>query len=85
MLSLNNGIIFTSLEDEGMIVDTNAGKYIYLNQTASDMVQLIIASESEEDIPQKLATKFNIDQQTVKSHFEDLVSQLVELKLLCTS
>lgn len=78
MLSFKEGVFLQIVENEGICVDMNTGKYIRLNETATYIVNCLLNKE-ETDALQELLTYYNVDEDKLKRDIYKIKSQLTDL------
>ena len=81
MFALKSRVVFKPLENEGIIIDVNTGRYLSLNVSASTMLAALIDHRDVGKAAEALVNVFDVDNRTLRQDLEDLVSQLQELDL----
>lgn len=82
MLKLKEGVVTKHIDDEGIIVDTNTGRYLALNRTAMEMISVMIESDDYEEVINRLMNLIDIDRRTLDGDLKALISRLRELGLV---
>lgn len=82
MLKLKEGVVAKHIDDEGIIVDTNTGRYLALNRTAMEMISVMIESDDYEGVINRLMNLIDIDRRTLDGDLKALISRLRELGLV---
>ena len=85
MFALTSGASYTPIDGEGIIVDTNTGRYVSLNSTASAMLQALVKSQSKEAVLDTLTTLMDlgdVGRETLERDLDGLSTQLRDLGLL---
>ena len=82
MYALRTGVVFENTEEDGIIVDTNLGRYISLNGTASLILERLLTTQTESELLDDLRGIIEADRKTLQKDVESVVSELVELDLL---
>lgn len=82
MLKFKEGIVIKRIDDEGIIVDTNTGRYLAPNRTALEMILAMMESEDYQEVLARLLSLIDVDRQTLKIDLKALVDRLDELDLV---
>ena len=82
MLKLKDGILVKRIDDEGIIVDTNTGRYLAPNRIALEMITAMMDSDNYEEVIARLMNQMDIDRGTIEVDLKVLGNRLVELGLV---
>ena len=75
-------VVFRDLDGEAVILNLASGTYFGLNVVASRMWQLIDEGRPPGAIVEAVAAEFDVDRDTVRADFEDLIAGLIERGLV---
>ena len=82
MLKLKEGIVVKRIDDEGIIVDTNIGRYLAPNRTALEMIMAMMESDDHKEVIARLINLMDVDRRTLEVDLKALVDRLIELGLV---
>ena len=82
VLKLKEGIVIKRIDDEGIIVDTNTGRYFAPNRTALEIITAMMESDDNEEVITRLMDLMDVDRRTLEVDLKALVSRLLELSLV---
>lgn len=70
-------VLFTPLEEEGVLYDIKENKYISLNITYTSIVQYIAEGLEFNAIVTQLMEEYEVDQELCKSQVESVIKHLI--------
>ena len=83
-IALAAGTTLTRIEGKDVLFSTRTGDSFGLNETAAHMLRLALETGSNEAAT-KLAGEYNVAEDELRADLNDLIGQLVQLKLAVTS
>ena len=80
-IELTEGVEFSRIEEQGLLVDTATGVYFELNATAADMMEIVLAV-NQDDAFAKLQAKFDVDDDILQRDLNNLLNDLQDFNLI---
>lgn len=71
-----------AISDNGFIFNPLSGDSFSTNPIGQEIIQLLKAEKSQEDIVKQIASKYNIDQTSIERDLDDFVQMLQSYQLL---
>lgn len=82
VFKLADGVSFTQMDDEAVLLDLNTGTYFGLNDVGCRLVALLQQGLSLDESSARLASEFDIAQELALKDITRLVDDMVEKNLL---
>lgn len=76
--------LFSSLGDEGVMMDLESGNYINLNAVGSDIWQLLEKEITRQELIQKLSTIYNVSEEQCEADLEDFLLEIIKQEMVIT-
>ncbi len=77
----NPNLVWNTFDEEAMILDVSSGDYFSLNPVATDVWNGLHQGQSQEEIVQTIAQKYETDSELVEADVAELIAELRESKL----
>ena len=81
-IELAEGVEFSRIEEQGLLVDTVTGVYFELNTTATEMIEIMLAVDQPGDTLAKLQTEFDVDANILQRDLDNLLNDLQDFHLI---
>ena len=81
-IELAEGVEFSRIEKQGLLVDTATGVYYELNATAAEMMEIALAANPSEDALAWLQAKFDVDDDILQRDLDNLLNDLQDFNLI---
>ena len=81
-IELAEGVEFSRIEEQGLLVDTASGVYFELNATATEMMEIVLSVDPSGDVLAKLQTKFDVDDDILQRDLNNLLNDLQDFNLI---
>ena len=78
----NGSAVFTELDDQVVMLDTEGGKYYELDPVGSRIWVLLEGEPSMAELRDALVAEFEVDAETCRNDLADFLEKLVELGLV---
>jgi hypothetical protein len=78
-------VLFTELEDEGVLYDMETNQYFALNPSLSAIIRYIQKDLIATEIVQNLMKEFEVDQETCENQVENSLGELLKKKYIYAS
>ena len=75
-------VMFTQVDNETVIMNTNTGRYIGLNPVATDVWNLLEKKINFNQLIKALMEEYEVDEKTCRKDSSDFVQRLLNSKLL---
>jgi len=76
--SLNSDkVLFTPLDEEGVLYAINENKYISLNATYTSIIQYIADGLDFNNIVQRLVSEYEVDQELCEAQLKEVITDLI--------
>ena len=73
----NEKAVFANLNTEAIIFDKNSCKYLGLNQSSADILNLIIQGKSQIEIHEFLFKKYNVENSILELQLQNTIEWLL--------
>ena len=77
-------VVFTSLEDEGVLLHVKTKYYYTTNETGLRIVEILEEGATEADLVAALVQEFEIDEETCRQDVQTTLEHLTAEKLIIT-
>ena len=84
-LEIGDSILYQKVGEEIVLLNIASQEYFGLDNVGSDVWQLLMEHRDVAAVAKRLAALYSVDEQTVRSDIEPMISDLVAAKLLKTT
>ncbi|MCY3869647.1 MAG: PqqD family protein [Gemmatimonadetes bacterium] len=81
-IKLTEGVEFSRIKEQGLLVDTASGVYFELNVTAAEMMEIMLAVNQSGDALAQLQAKFDVDDDILQRDLGNLLNDLQNFNLI---
>jgi len=78
MITLNESVLLSRVDDEAVLLDADSSVYYGLNPVGSRMLQLLEESGDRETVIRLVASEFDASEERVRNDFAILMKALLE-------
>jgi len=77
--------LFSSLGEEGVMMDLESGNYISINSVGSDIWQLLEKEITKQELIQQLITIYNISAEQCEVDLDEFLLKMIHQEMVITS
>lgn len=76
MIKFKDNVMVSDLDDEKVLMDIENGYYFSLNESATEIVELLMNGTDTNKTASIISSKYNVDIETIKTDINELIEQL---------
>lgn len=85
MIRNQEKFLFSSLGDEGVMMDLENGNYISLNAVGSDIWQMLEQEMTKQELIQKLSASYSVSEEQCEVDLEEFLSEMIKQEMVIIS
>lgn len=75
-------VLFSQLDDEGVLYDLEKNQYLSINQTFTSIFLYIQNGLGTEEILSKLLEEYEVEEEECKAELKKVIEQMLEMKFI---
>ena len=84
-MRLRDGVVFSEIEREAVIIDTNRGRYLSLNESGSRVLHMLLGAKNLREVVRKVIVETEADPATVEADVTMFRDKLLNEGIIETS